>query len=262
MSNETHDGEGMNSIHISRRDVLVSVALAAVTGHASSEIITELQCGDPDQAPEQLVFDTASMARMLAGNKGSLEPKFPDFRERLLKEASDWVGKSRSTNKDEISTLLRFFNLPFSNEKGPIPYCAAGISYVAAMVYARKVYPTGEITTGTLSNFVAEVERYHFYPTPNVRGIQLVGEAKDNWVPAVNKDKSPAKPKRGWLVLFNWGSGQNHIGVVENVLKDRLQTIEFNTSAEGVAGSQRQGGTVARRERPYPSKYVRGFVAV
>lgn len=252
----------MNSLHISRRDVLVSVALAAVAGSAFSEIITELQAGDPGQTPEELVFDSAVMKSMLSGNRASLEPKLPDFRERLLKEASSWVGKNRADDKEEISTLLRFFNLPFSNDKGPIPYCAAGISYVGAMVYARKVYPTGEITSGTLGNFVAEVERYHFYPTPNVRGIQLVGEAKDNWVPAVNKDKGPAKPKRGWLVLFNWGGNQNHIGVVENVLKDRLQTIEFNTSAEGVAGSQRQGGTVARRNRAYPSKYVRGFLAV
>lgn len=117
----------MNSLHISRRDVLVSVALAAVAGSASSEIITELQAGDPGQAPEELVFDSAVMKSMLSGNKASLEPKFPDFRERLLKEASSWVGKNRADNKEEISTLLRFFNLPFSNDKGLVPYCAAGI---------------------------------------------------------------------------------------------------------------------------------------
>ncbi|MCY1382462.1 hypothetical protein D9M69_704850 [compost metagenome] len=80
-------------------------------------------------------------------------------------------------------------------------------------------------------------------------------------MPAVNSEKKLAKPRPGWLVLFNW-DGQNHVGVVENVLKDRLQTIEFNTSPEGVAGSQRQGGAIARRNRPYPSKYVRGFMAV
>jgi len=261
MSKETHNSKAMNSFHISRRDMLASVTLAVVTSHASSEVITELQSGDPGQRAEHLVFDTAVMKTMLSGNRASLEPRFPDFRERLLKEASSWVGKNRANNKEEISTLLRFFNLPFSNEKGPIPYCAAGISYVAAMVYARKAHPTGEITSATLSNFVAEVERYHFYPTPNVRGIQLVGEAKDNWVPAVNSEKKLAKPRPGWLVLFNW-DGQNHVGVVENVLKDRLQTIEFNTSPEGVAGSQRQGGAIARRNRPYPSKYVRGFMAV
>ncbi|WP_454912795.1 CHAP domain-containing protein [Variovorax gossypii] len=252
----------MNSLPISRRDMLVSVAMAALAGQASAEIITELQVGDPGQPAEQLEFDSSVLKSMLSGNKSSLEPKYSDFRERLLKEASSWVGKNRADNKEEISTLLRFFDLPFADKNGPVPFCAAGISYVAAMVYARKVYPTGEITTATLSNFVAEVERYHFYPTPNVRGIQLVGEAKANWVPAMTKDKGPAKPRRGWLVLFNWGGNQNHIGVVESVLKGRLQTIEFNTSAEGVAGSQRQGGAVARRNRDYPSKYVRGFVAV
>lgn len=59
-----------------------------------------------------------------------------------------------------------------------------------------------------------------------------------------------AKP--GDLVCFDWnGDGvADHIGIVELNRGTHLQTIEGNTSA-GVAGSQANGGLVARRTRAW-----------
>ena len=61
----------------------------------------------------------------------------------------------------------------------------------------------------------------------------------------------PALALPGDVVLFDWtGAGlADHTGIVEKNLKTHLQTIEGNTSAEGVVGSQQNGGQVARRLR-------------
>lgn len=246
---------------VTRRALIHSAALSLVPLSASAKAIVELQAGDPDGPSEKLEFETTVLDNMLAGNRASFEPKLHDFRDRLIAEASSWVGKNRSNSKDEISRLLALFNLAFDHNKVPTPYCAAGVSFVAAMVYARQKHPKEEISLSMLRNYVPEVDKYHFYPTPNVEGMHLVSRAKDNWMPRVNKDDVLTTPKPGWLILFQWEGGQNHVGLVEKVHRNHIETIEFNTSPEGVAGSQRQGGEVARRSRAYPSKFVRGFIS-
>ena len=60
----------------------------------------------------------------------------------------------------------------------------------------------------------------------------------------------------GDLVLFDWGGDglADHIGIVEENHPDEgyMTTIEGNTSS-GSAGSQSNGGVVARRQRGYGS---------
>lgn len=50
----------------------------------------------------------------------------------------------------------------------------------------------------------------------------------------------------GDLVCFNFGSGFQHVGMLDS---DRIHTLEGNTSS-GSGGSQDNGGGVFRRERP------------
>ena len=61
---------------------------------------------------------------------------------------------------------------------------------------------------------------------------------------------------QGDLVLFDWGGDglADHIGIVEENHPDEgyMTTIEGNTSS-GSAGSQSNGGVVARRQRGYGS---------
>lgn len=62
-------------------------------------------------------------------------------------------------------------------------------------------------------------------------------------------DKTRLEP--GMIVLFDWDDDglPDHVGIVEKKLDDNTyQTIEGNTS-RGIAGSQDNGGWVARRER-------------
>lgn len=63
-------------------------------------------------------------------------------------------------------------------------------------------------------------------------------------------DHTKAQPAD--IVLFDWdGTGiADHTGIVEkNMSNHFLQTIEGNTSGEGVLGSQKNGGGVYRRQR-------------
>lgn len=64
-------------------------------------------------------------------------------------------------------------------------------------------------------------------------------------------DKKQAKA--GDVVYFDWDGGvTDHVGIVEKNCGSYIQTIEGNTSS-GVAGSQSNGGVVARRTRLWSS---------
>ena len=70
--------------------------------------------------------------------------------------------------------------------------------------------------------------------------------------------KSSAKPGDVLVFDWNWGTlSTNHVGILEKVLPSgNFQTIEGNTSV-GSAGSQSNGGRVARRvRRPGQVRYV------
>lgn len=71
----------------------------------------------------------------------------------------------------------------------------------------------------------------------------------DKWRPKQLVKPSLALP--GDVVLFDWtGAGlADHTGIVEKNLGTHLQTIEGNTSGEGIVGSQQNGGGVYRRNR-------------
>lgn len=65
----------------------------------------------------------------------------------------------------------------------------------------------------------------------------------------------PAKALPGDIILFDWNKAgiADHVGIVEKNLGTYLQTIEGNTSPEGVNGSQQNGGGVYRRKRYFGS---------
>jgi len=72
-----------------------------------------------------------------------------------------------------------------------------------------------------------------------------------NYFKKKNQLVDPTKAQPGDVVFFDWeGKGiADHVGLVESVGAGFLTTIEGNTSAEGAAGSQQNGGGVYRRKR-------------
>lgn len=246
---------------ISRRSLVLSVAVSSlVPASAFAATENESQSGDPGGKPEILGFDEEKIRALLDMTRAVFLPKQEKFSELLIAESATWIGKSRHSHPEAVARLLELFNLPFSNSDGPVPFCAAGLSFAAASVYAKLGTKVGEtLTLAALSGYTGEVDRYHFYPTPSVNSMRLSAQAKNSWTDA--NSVAGRSPRRGWLVLFDWsGQGQNHVGLIEKVSRANLQTIEFNTTPEGVTGSQSQGGSVARRNRKFPSQHIKGFI--
>ena len=72
-----------------------------------------------------------------------------------------------------------------------------------------------------------------------------------NQARAAGKVISKKNARPGDIVFFDWDGGVvDHVGIVEKNLGTHLQTIEGNTST-GSAGSQDNGGKVARRTRAW-----------
>ena len=90
-------------------------------------------------------------------------------------------------------------------------------------------------------------------PSPLVRVIKADAQARGTWVPRT------VKPEPGWLIIFSWnGTTPNHIGIVERGESDFVHTVEYNTAVV-VAGDQRNGGVVARKQRERDNKIL-GYV--
>jgi hypothetical protein len=87
----------------------------------------------------------------------------------------------------------------------------------------------------------------------------FVRGSKYAYVPYIVSDAGAARngltitssPKPGDLCCFDWGRDGtfDHVGLFENGTPTAFTSVEGNTSAEGAAGSQSNGGEVCRRNR-------------
>lgn len=71
-------------------------------------------------------------------------------------------------------------------------------------------------------------------------------ELKDHFAKAARFTQDP---RPGDVVIFDFGGGRTHTGLVKEVEDKTVTTIEGNTSASS-KGSQSNGGTVAEKKRP------------
>jgi CHAP domain len=253
---------------LNRRKVM-TVAAAALAGAArvqaqplaeapdhEDRVVTEVQRGDPALAMENLLFNPVKVQQAVLGvTQASYEPRISAIREALVTGASSHLGKNRSNNQDEIERWFNLFDLPFAIDGKPLPFCAAGLSFVAVALYARQS-GVANPTTSKLRNFLGDVDRHHFYPTPSVVDMKSVAVGKRRWVTRQNAVQALA-PRPGWLVVFDWNRDghPDHVGLVEALDGSVLKTIEFNTSDT----SATNGGSVARRRRTLDTK-VQGFI--
>lgn len=144
--------------------------------------------------------------------------------------ARDWIGYSRWTDPEEGTVFGRWFaektGEPYFGTSG-VPYCAMFSSYCLDWA--------GVPCVGMPSAYCPDI----------------VNAGREAGCTQYNEDAEP-----GDLVLFDWdGDGlADHIGIVEENHPDEgyMTTIEGNTSS-GSAGSQSNGGVVARRQRGYGS---------
>jgi hypothetical protein len=238
------------------------LAQAGTPGRCTKEICMEEQRGEPDLPPETLTYKPGEIETLSGTSKAQYLKRPSNFTQLFISEADAWINKNRQSNKEEISRVLDLFMLPFQQAGKYVPFCAAGLSFVAATVYAKQdKNNSAPYSLSTISNYLGEVDRYHFYPTPSVWDMFLVGQGKRRWI---DGKSGKQVPKPGSLIVFDWGGngGANHVGLVERYENGKIHTIEFNTVPDGATGSQRQGGHVAKKTRAYPAKTIKGFIDV
>lgn len=248
----------------SRRSMLALVGAGLSGMHevlaqqGQSDLVNEFQRGDPAGPREYVSFSRTKVAANVKETKADYLPKQKDFGELLLEEAERYVGFNRANNRDAISDFLEIFGLGFADSKGkPYAFCAAGIGYVAAKVYAKSRNKTP--TYSDVVQCLGDIDHYHFFPTPGVRNMVTVSEVHGRWVPTESVLAGKSKPLPGWLVVFRWNKTDHHVGVLKSIAGKQLKTIEFNTSPQGAQGSQANGGAVAERVRSLEAS-VLGFI--
>jgi hypothetical protein len=189
------------------------------------------------------------------------------FAEQLLKTAKAEIGVSRATNRARVSAYLELFGLKFAYSNGTVvPFCAAGVGWAICKSYCDLQPQAGDAfepiayTDSTLGSALKSV---FFNVNSTYCALSAGCDLIVNAAHATHRWNAPSVvPKPGWLILYNWNGGKSpeHVGIVEQATANSLTTIEFNTTAVG-AGSQGNGGAVARRDRQAARHLVVGYVA-
>lgn len=252
-------------MNLNRRSILILTAssLASASFFVQSQDLNtdevhEFQRGDPNGPREYVSFSASKVASNVKETKADYLPKLKDFGELLIDEATKYVGFNRENNRDTISEFLEVFKLGFTDSKGkPYAFCAAGIGYVAAKIYAKTRNSSASYSDVIQS--LGDIDHYHFFPTPGVRNMVTVAQVHGRWIPTADVANGKVKPQPGWLAVFKWNKTDHHIGILRCISEGKLKTVEFNTSPEGAQGSQANGGAIAERNRNL-DQFVLGFI--
>ena len=258
---------------VTRRTVGMSLVVAPLllrggTALAKSPEITEFQQGDPSLPPETLSYDRELINLLNPTTQATLAPRVKDFAQTILSTSQQYLGFDRQHNQAEIAEMLAVFASPFEDKIShkPVPFCAAGVSYVMLLAYAVSQNENlNENKKHTLRKYLAEVDEYHFLATVSVPDMWRDAEARRRRI--LYSPENPSTPKAGWLVVFDWSaSGQtdkvSHVGIVESFSSNSnlINTIEFNTCLQDEYGkSEGDGGHITRRSR-IANGQVKGFI--
>lgn len=217
----------------------------------------EEQRGDSSARYETIHVEPQKIYALLAPARATYQPRTSDFAGLIGDSALQFVGMSRATARSTISDMLALFELPFENgPNSPVPFCAAGLSFITAIAYVGfwkgdKEYWNKNKDWASVRDALHEIDRYHFYPSPSVWDMYYIALGKRRWVA---KGK---QPQPGWLVIYDFGKGADHVGLVLKSSESGIHTFECNTSGM-VNGSQQNGGVIAVRDRDLTS--VKGYI--
>jgi hypothetical protein len=252
--------------NIDRRTCLKGLARAVtalfLSSNASKLLASqteELNVPDPGATAELLVFNPEVVEAPLRIRSRGPKKDANALSEKMLALGHEYANRhvSRQTNPRQVGQFLNLFGLDLRYSNGQfVPFCAAGVSFVACRAYCElfpEISYDADNPVSELRGVLTDINHYYFKPSPAVRQIKSAAENRGTWI------KSSIQPKPGWLVVFSWNRDgvPNHIGLVDSLTSDGLKTIEFNTSS-GLAGDQSNGGAVALRQRKL--RYVLGFI--
>jgi hypothetical protein len=152
-----------------------------------------------------------------------VEPTTDNKGKSLIKIAESQLGIFE-TSKNHGEGIAKYWTATtypdgYDNRE---PYCAAAVCWM--------VREAGKFTDATRPKTASA---YGFESWAEKNGLKL--------------SKHPSSVKAGQIVIFSF----SHIGICvkETDFRGNFETIEANTSQQGVTGSQRDGGGVWRRSR-------------
>ena len=250
---------------LTRRQVLEATSAALLAKQAiafqspASGITVEQQKGDPDLRYEQVKFDPETIRKATVRHGRAVFEKWDSMLPaNLIAVARSFLGCSRTSTPEQITEFLGLFGLPLRDQDGYVAFCAAGLSFCALMAYAKflSLNIGQDKRIEQFRKISPDLDHYYFYPTVSCIDMYHIAAGKRRWV---DRKASPTVlPSPGWIVLFDWGKRgtQDHCGIVQQATRDRMTTIEFNTS--GNSGDQRNGGAVAEKQRNYD--FVAGYI--
>ena len=188
--------------------------------------------GRPDRALE------------LADKAIRLSPRDPHL--RALYHMKGWAFFMKRQDDQAIEWLRRA-------EEG-----AAGLGWAACRGYSE-MSPTesfGDPPTDVFRKVILVMKANYFLPHPSCLTMVDDAKAKGRWI-----DGHTTIPEPGWLVFYNWDlktAPPMHVEIVQEASQGKLRTIGFNTS-DTSAGSQSNGGSVARKNRDSAIRFVIGY---
>jgi len=230
----------------------------------SQPVISEAQFGDPLEAGDK--FETVTLFKpseqKAVGDDKVLPKKDAKELARQMLDITRGFVRDDVSRKHKASQVVEFLNIvDFDNLD--TAFCAAGVSYAACRAYCDLPVTEGYdsiITDKRINQFKSKlttIYAHYFFPSALVRVIKAAALKKGNWA-----DPSVV-PLPGWLVIFSWDgtSAGNHVGLVESAKKEDkfITTLEYNTAVG--SGSQRDGGHVARKQRPL-NNCILGYVKI
>src|SRR5262245_50670816 len=197
-----------------------------VSAQQSSAILEE-QRGDPDGPYETLEFDADAVRDLIfAPQKAAFAEYKREMPLQCLQTASENIGRSRTSHRELITEFLDLFRLPFEIGGKPVPYCAAGLAFVAAETYANLLgMPTSQFDKiRKYRSILADLEHWYFYPSPSCWDIYHVAAGKRRWVDNLAK-MGPVVLRAGWIVICDFGRGADHCSMVESADTKTVETI-------------------------------------
>lgn len=221
------------------------------------------EIGDPNLEPEKLNVNREMLEKLLEDALSRGIRKNPkNVAIQQLEIAHGYVGVSRDSNPEQVNQFLKLFKYRLTYSNGAyVPYCAVGVAFCACKAYCvlnpQRLEFDQEDPNPQFRVVLSDINKYYFKPSPSCRDMVNSAKRRKIWIPRRSISWSKVLP--GWLVMFDWRQvgRPNHVGFVDQSLQNRLNTVEFNTSATST-GSKSNGGAVARKEREL--KYVLGYI--
>lgn len=151
-----------------------------------------------------------------------------DYRKKIVETALSYLGTTDPKGDDQFITAYNKWAGTTFSVNGT-PWCAIFVTYCARMV---------GVPTNVIPNFAGCTTAMRWF---NQRG---------RW-----RDKgSGYTPKTGDLIMYDWDISGNadHVGIVVSVENGKVNTIEGNTTKNGVYGVWKKSYTLG-------SKLIRGY---